>query len=214
MIGIMLFFSIAIYVYQNLDQLKGYALTEVNKQLNSEITTGRIDLNLFGDFPRVSITFNQVAISDPIRKDSFLLKAKTLYLGFDFYDILREKYLLHSLFADSAQINVFINKDGIGNYDIIKSNDKVESSPSSFKFELNLLKLKNSNLTFLQENPNQSYSLFFNETSLSGNFSDKEFQISSNADAWIHSIKLTGLNIIQNKPLKFDFKSFKRTIHH
>jgi hypothetical protein len=204
--GILLFFSIAIYVYQNLDQFKGYALTEVNKQLNSEITTGRIDLNLFADFPRVSITFNQVAISDPIRKDSFLLKAKTLYLGFDFYDILREKFLLHSLYADSAQINIFINKEGMGNYEILKKQNTPETGASSFKFELNLLKLKNSDINFLQENLNQSYSLFFYETSLSGNFSDKEFQITSNADAWIHSINLSGLSIIQNKPLKFDLK--------
>lgn len=201
---VLLFFSLAIYVYQNLDQFKAYALKEINKQLKSEISTGRIDLNLFADFPRVSITFNQVSITDPIQKDSLLFKAKNLYLGFNFYDVLQKKYLLQSLIADSAIINVYINDKGVANYDIFKSEDASNSKPSSFKFELNLLKLKNSFLSFRQENPNQFYSVFFKETSLSGNFSDKEFELKTYADAFVQSINLSGLELIHQKPLVLD----------
>ncbi len=201
---LLLFFSLAIYVYQNLDQFKAYALKEFNKQLKSEIKTGRIDLNLFADFPRVSITFNQVVISDPIQKDSVLLKAKNLYLGFNFYDVLQKKYLLQSLIADSATINIFINKNGIGNFDIVKSDANTKPSNSSFKFELNQLKLKNSFLSFRQENPNQFYSVFFKESNLSGNFSDKEFEIVTTTDAFVYSINLSGLELIHNKELELD----------
>ena len=198
------FFSIAIYVYQNLDQFKAYALKEINKQLKSEISTGRIDLNLFADFPRVSITFYQVSISDPIQNDSILFKAKNLYLGFNFYDVLQKKYLLQSLIADSAIIHIFINKDGIANYDIVKSGNDTKPENSSFKFELNQLKLRNSFLSFKQENPNQIYSIYFKETSLSGNFSDKEFELKSYADAYVQSINLSGLELIHNKDLQLD----------
>jgi hypothetical protein len=201
---VLLFFSLAIYVYQNLDQFKAYALKEINKQLKSEISTGRIDLNLYADFPRVSITFNQVSITDPIQKDSLLFKAKNLYLGFNFYDVLQKKYLLQSLIADSAIINVYINDKGLANYDIFKSENSSSSKPSSFKFELNLLKLKNSYLSFRQDNLNQFYSVFFKETSLSGNFSDKEFELKTYADAFVQSINLSGLELIHQKPLVLD----------
>lgn len=206
----LLFFSLAIYVYQNLDQFKAFALKEINKQLKSEISTGRIDLNLLEDFPRVSITFNQVLITDPIQKDSILFKSKNLYLGFNFYDVLQKKYLLQSLIADSAIINVYINDKGLANYDIFKSEVPSKSKPSSFKFELNLLKLKNSYLSFRQENPNQFYSVFFKETSLSGNFSDKEFEMKTYADAFVHSINLSGLELIHQKPLVLDLNFLAR----
>ena len=207
---VMLFFSVAIYVYQNLDQFKAYALKEINKQLKSEISTGRIDLNLFADFPRVSITFHQVKLTDPLRSDSLLLNAKTLYLGFDFYDVLQEKYVLHSLYADSAKVNLFINKDGVGNYDIVKENKESSNSNSTFKFELNLLKLKNSIVQYEQESPKQFYSLYFNETSLSGNFNEKEFELQAKANALIHVITLSGLDLMKQKPLDFDLKFFAK----
>jgi hypothetical protein len=206
----LLFFSLAIYVYQNLDQFKAFALKEINKQLKSEISTGRIDLNLLEDFPRVSITFNQVLITDPIQKDSILFKSKNLYLGFNFYDVLQKKYLLQSLIADSAIINVYINDKGLANYDIFKSEVPSKSKPSSFKFELNLLKLKNSYLSFRQENPNQFYSVFFKETSLSGNFSDKEFELKTYAEAFVKSINLSGLELIHQKTLVLDLNFLAR----
>jgi uncharacterized protein involved in outer membrane biogenesis len=59
--------SLFIYIYQHVDQLKKYALQEVNYFLKSELAAKQIDVSFWQTFPKVSLALHEVSLSDPLQ---------------------------------------------------------------------------------------------------------------------------------------------------
>jgi AsmA protein len=112
--------SLFIYVYQNIDQLKTYAIKEVNLMLKAELKAENIDVTVMKTFPMLSLAFNNISIADPMRPNKFVLQAKSLYLGFDIYDVINERYKINLVDLDSGVIYLYTDKKGHNNFDLIK----------------------------------------------------------------------------------------------
>ena len=70
------FLSAILFSYFYGDKIKSYVITEINKQLDTEISVKEVDFSVFYRFPYASIKFAGVSAKS-VRKDSTYLYPKS-----------------------------------------------------------------------------------------------------------------------------------------
>lgn len=196
--------SVFIYVYQNIDQLKKYAITEVNTFLKAELTAENIDVKIWNTFPKVSLALNEVRLSDPLQSNHSLLLAKHVYLGFDVYDILKENYRINFIELDSGTIQLYSDAAGRSNFDIIKDNTSEPNTKKPFSFELKKLSLLRMQVSFTNAANGFKVNSYLNEANFSGKFSDEKFNLSIALDGLAKEVNTGALAIIQDKSISME----------
>lgn len=197
--------TLFIYVYQNIDQLKKYAITEVNAMLKAELKAESIDVTVFKTFPKVSLALNQVSIADPLRSGKFLLKAQHVFLGFDVYDILNERYRIQLLEADSGELHLYTNKRGSNNYDLLKESSDKKSKKKPFEFQLNKLSLNRMLLSYEDFSASTFVQSHITSSSFSGSFTEKKFEMAIVLNGQCKELTQGTTKLLRNK--KIDINS-------
>ncbi|MGV3695663.1 AsmA family protein [Flavobacterium sp.] len=125
------------------DQIKARILTAINEKVDAKVAFADADLSLFRNFPNASVSIDKLSI---INKAPF--EGDTL-VAFDQLDL---KMSIRELFNDENEpmnidgissknglINIIIDKNGVGNYDIAikeeKKGDDGKSKPLSLKIK-------------------------------------------------------------------------------
>ncbi len=195
--------SAVLYVFYNLDQLKQLALKEVNKQLNTTLSAKSIDVTFWNTFPNVSLAFNEIGIDDPIRKNKKLLSVQHLYLGFNFYDIINEKYQIQLLEVDSGTLHLFVDATNKENYLIIKEQaSDTNKKKSPFSFKLNKLKFKKVHLVYHNILQEINIETAIENAALSGSFSDELFELTLDLDARLNMLESGGTMLFKEKHIQ------------
>jgi hypothetical protein len=181
---IVLALSSIIYWYE--DEIKQYAVSQLNAHLKVKVTVGDIDLTIWDQFPSTSLRFSNIFIPDYTsenQKDT-LLYAQQLYLNFDFWDMLGGKYQVNEIALNGAKAYIKTTDDGRDNFDIWKADTTVVSDD---KFSFNIQHLFSSDLTLhYQHLPSrQDYAFTSKALSFSGNFNDEQFMMAAKGDVFI-----------------------------
>jgi hypothetical protein len=182
------------------DDIKDYALNEVNKHLNKRVHIGYIDLGIWQSFPNMSMTFEDVLIhskfDDEQTKDTALY-AKKIILKFDVGGVLGGDYTVNKIDIEDAVFNMNIRQNGAINFDFLKESDSDE--PTKFEFSLEQINLVNTRYTYKNEATGQDYSTTVNDMQLSGHFTEEKFTMQSILDLQIDHIQNKSLKLLTNK---------------
>lgn len=96
-----------------------------NEQLNADVHIGSVDLTFFSTYPRVELSVSDGLLVSKTFKDSCFDKTDSLIsfaqcrINVNIGAYLKKKRIaIRELVIDSAHVYVFINKDGVANYDI------------------------------------------------------------------------------------------------
>ena len=96
LIIILLFLSSALFIswfYKN--KVKNIFLSEINNYLQAETSFSDFNLSLLEKFPNASFQFYNVVTKDAtLKKKDTVLKAKTIYLQFNIFDLIDKKYII------------------------------------------------------------------------------------------------------------------------
>jgi hypothetical protein len=157
--------------------------TEANKHLNANLNfNNNIGLNLFKNFPNLSVTLTDLCITG---KGEFegdtLLYSKETNVVVDLKTLWNTKEIpLRKLYANEPYINVIILKDGKANYDI--TIPSADTTTSQLKMKFDVYEMKNGRLNFVDE----SNGFYTHLTGLdhlgSGNFADMVFDLKTKTD--------------------------------
>ena len=195
----------ALYLILNKEQIKQYALAELNKELDAKITVNQIDISLFSQFPKVSLALHDVLVADATRPGKHLIEAEYVYAGFNLLDVIRKNYKIRLITIENGQIDLFINQEGNHNFKLFKTvpntNDK---NQSSFLVSLNEIKLKRINFTYNNQEINQLIKLNLTDVFLGGNFTSTSERLYIKGDMLAMRIKLGNFFKLSNKTIKTD----------
>lgn len=192
------FFFTVVYLYE--DEVKQYAVDQLNKHLKVKVQAPEIDLTLWDQFPNASLRFNNVLIPDyldPQEKDT-MLYAQHIYLSFDFWDLMSGNYKVQDVKIENAIINLVVNKQGLSNYDILKE-DTVSTDDSKFSFALKEVSGDNIKIAFLDSIGNQYYIATAPKLKFSGNFNETIYDLKAEAELKTKKIKINGITYIREK---------------
>ena len=186
---------IVMFVYQ--DEIKNLAVKELNKQLNTPIKVGKIDFSLFEHFPFAAISFPDVEMKESNNQhQNNLVKAKDISLLFNVWDLVNKNYHIKKLYLADAHFNIVIDSLGNPNYSIWKAS---QGSDEAFQLAIDKIRLENTSISFKDIQNNKIINLLINDGELSGDFTEKEFELKAQVATEIEKINFNGINYLLNK---------------
>lgn len=203
-----LFLAAFIIVYFFGDEIKKYAVDQINKQLNTKIEVRDIKLSLIRKFPNASLEFVDVKcfeVSDAEKKKN-LLEAKSVFLQFSVWDILDHNYTFKKLNVSDGKLYLHIDRYGKRNFDILKKKEKQPDKPEAKKdqvFRFKQFTLDRIHIAFENDLSQQEYRGMVQNFSLSGDFSADRHTSKSNGELQIELIRIDGQDIITNKHITY-----------
>ena len=186
------------YLISNKRVLTTYVLEQINSHLTGQIKISSSDVTVFKNFPDVSLDLIGVSIS---KSDSIILKAQHVYLGFNVKDIFNKKYQIQIITIDSAAVNLVIYKNGENNFDIIKKGNEAQKGDDNFLLDLEKVKLRNIDFSFIDLQSTQSYNTQIHELEMDGKFKNNEFALNIFTNAYVKNISSNEIAFLSNKNL-------------
>ena len=196
--ALVLIITLLIYIFR--DDIINYTVSEINKNLKTEVVVQKIDLTFWATFPDLSVDFNGVFIRDAVPGSS---KADTLFysdqirLKFNPMDIWNEQYHVKALEISKGVVNLKIDEKGRVNYDILKES---EEESSDFQVKLTGIELHDLGFSYTNKMANQAYSAGISEADLSGEFSAAKFTVKTDAVMMLKEIRNGMVPFVENNP--------------
>lgn len=192
--------TVILHIYE--DDIKEYAISELNSHLNTDVEVRNMEVSIFHDFPNASIAFENVFIADAyneIRSDDTLLFAKEMYFHFNLWDIWSGDYKVKRASIHQGQINLKTTNKGDINYGIIKPAKDTMPKDGNFSFLLELLKVEDVDFAFINRSTNQDYRLKIHEALIRGDFAETNYQLTAEGDLMVEKLKSGSLTLISEK---------------
>ncbi len=134
--------------------IKEKVMIAINESVDAQISFSDFSLNIFKNFPNTNIELEGLKVINnaPFEGDT-LAYADKLSVKVNLKDVLlksdKEPYKLLGFSIENAIVNVHMNENGKGNFDIVKSTDeKAEEDNASSNFSLNIQEYSVDNLKF------------------------------------------------------------------
>ena len=202
-LSLLLITALLVYVFE--DDIKKYAVEELNKHLNTTVEVQEIELSIWSDFPNASLNFKNVFIKDAFEnKRGFdtLCYAERLSLQFDIWDMINSDYTVKTIRLENSDLNLFVDSTGDHNYHITKPSE--DTTASEFKFALENIEMENVRFSYINQSIGHEYAVDIHESHWVGNFTEESSEIKGSGDMQIKSIKNKAISLLKNKPSDFD----------
>lgn len=160
----------------------------INKNLNAKVEFKDVDVSMFRQFPRVSVTLDSFRILNVNNFDNdTLLSTRKINAALNLISVIKGTDMeVHSFMLDAPRVHAIVDKDGKANWDIMKENSDSGSASTSKPFRLKLqdYSFNNGYLSYVDKISHlKSEILNVNHTG-SGDFMSDNFmlQTTTNAD--------------------------------
>ena len=187
--------ALIIYLYE--DEIKQYAVKELNKNLAVPVAVEEIELTLLSQFPSASLRFNKLLISDTADIDT-LMYADHLYMNFNFWEMIGGDYTVKEIKAENSVIKLRIDSLGNENYLILKE-DSLDNKKDKFSFALEDVSFDKIRLSYSNHNTQQYFSIHSKNIDFVGNFSQSNYELSATSNFYINQLKNKSVKYVENK---------------
>jgi uncharacterized protein involved in outer membrane biogenesis len=136
-------------VYFFKDRLIRQFIEEANKNLNTPVNIGKIDVDWWDDFPRLSLVFEQVYVEDSHPEKFPLLEARRISFSLDPLEVWRGNYTISGLRIADSKTYLKIDAKGRTNYNILKESSAAGEGP--IRFDLRNVRLINTIVSYQDE---------------------------------------------------------------
>jgi len=203
-----------LYVTYNKGRVLKMVSSELNQNLNGQITIGDMKPQLFKHFPNISLELKNVTIRDnrfPEHKHT-LLDAKEFYVSLNAFSMLTGKASISRIDIDNATADLYTDSTGYSNLSVFKKSPKdrlKEPAAKSTTPEFELFSFSNLQLKVDDHSKNKLF--YFDVRSLNGRMQspDTGWRASFHLDVLAKSMAFKTKNgsFIQNKIITGNFKA-------
>ena len=187
-------------------QIKNAIKVFVNENLNAQVEFSDVSLSFLQSFPKVLVSVSDLEITnfEPF-KDETLVTAKSISIKISIKELFKkadEAIIINSIMVDETLMTLKTDIFGNTNYDITKK-DKTTSINNSFSFDIKDYSIKNSALTYIDEE--SKILIYITELNHDGKgvFSADKSELITKSEANL-SITMDSTNYLNNNPIKLD----------
>lgn len=212
-VALMLLISALLLVFK--DNIKSYAIEEVNQYVNKRIHISYFDVNIWKTFPNLTLSFDNVLIYskfDTLQTKDTALYAQKINLALNPLDFFKGKYNIHRIDIKNGKVNLKIQEDGTVNYDFLKPSEDTVVTP--FKFNLDEINLFNTDFTYSNLATQQFYSGLFHDLKFHGSFNEKQFILGAKTNFDIRYVRSKSMVLVKNQKAKCDIKIQMDQVNH
>ncbi|WP_299670162.1 AsmA-like C-terminal region-containing protein [uncultured Polaribacter sp.] len=209
-VSILLFLIIAFISIPFLfkDKIVAMVSNTINNNINATVTFQETDLSLFRNFPLASLKVNDIAVVNkaPFLGDT-LYYAKELNLNLKITELFKsanEKLEIQSVSTENGKVNIIINKENIGNYDIaIKKEPTVNTSESSLSLDIKEYELDNIDFNYFDATSQIKLAVDSIYHTGKGNFAKDILDVDTETEANV-SLDIENVNYLKGVAIKLD----------
>lgn len=188
------------------DEIKQYAVSQLNKNLDADVSVESIDLDLWSKFPYASLRFQNTFIpdlNDSLGGDT-LLFAKDLFFKFNLYDLYSGQYKVETVEASKVYLNLEINLKNRPNYIFWKEDSTQQGG--NFQFDLTSVSVEDLILNYKHEGQQQDYNIWADQLELTGHFEPGNFALDLRFDGITKKFSSGNLNYLVNRKTNLAIK--------
>ncbi len=186
------------------DEIKQLLLTNLNKNLKTEIRVRKIDFSILHHFPFASVELENIVAKDALdssvekSKQDTLLQAEHLSLLFNLTEIFSKNISIKKIILKNGTVHVCIDENGKNNYHFWKSSTDTSSSV----IDLEKIVLENVKMIYSNIRDHQKYIFTAKDGKLSGKFSADKFELKTDADLTVDHFYAGKTDYAQKKNVK------------
>ena len=191
------------------DKIKTIVLNTINENVDATVAFDEVDLSLLKNFPKASITINNLNIVNkaPFENDT-LFNANNFTLKMNIKELFKgdkDPISIESFSSENAKVAIIFNKDGIANYDIALKNDTETSASETSNFEVNFQNytIKNLQFVYLDESTNTKVILDSIYHEGSGDFKNQLLDLDTKTTAKL-SFEMDNKSYLKNIAIALD----------
>ena len=184
------------------EKVKSIVLHEINQQLAVGINVGDIEFTIFKDFPNASLRFSEVSSKqkDENQSKDPLIKAKTVSILFNVWDIVSGDYTISKIQLSDAFLTIVDYGNGKNNYQLGKGTGQPEGEGANIN--INKIILKNVHILYINYPSDQEYLLQTAHSEISGQFSQKNYSLLIDGDIFSEHVKSGKASFLTKKNIK------------
>lgn len=193
--------SVSVYLYK--DRLIQRFIEEMNQSINTPVHVDNLDISLWKYFPYISVDLNNVKIEESYEwSDAPLLTAKKIALSFHPIEIINGNYTVKQLHISEAMLAIKIDRKGINNFSIFKSN----TASGNTTFDISKVTFQNVEMTY--EDLQADKILHFSTRQLAASLDviNNVYYITAKGDAKSHHIIFSGNTFLKDVSLNANTK--------
>lgn len=191
------------------DKIKLMVENTINKSVNATVSFNDINLSLLKSFPLANLTLDKILVINkaPFLGDT-LFYGKEVNLDMSIMELFKdenEAMNIQRISLYHGNVNIIINKDGIGNYDIAKETEKTAETATQSNLSLNIQEYQVTDLDFsyLDEASKMKVGIDSIIHAGQGNFEKDILDLNTKSTAKI-SVEMNGTNYMENVLVSLD----------
>jgi hypothetical protein len=186
---LLLFLAIFIVLRYYEDEIGAYAIRKLETQITTEFSVSDVGLAFWKTFPNASVELSDVFIREKSERQDTLLFAKTLYLKFNLWDVIKGTYRVNELDIKEGNLFLEVNDKNENNWEVWLES---ETDTSNFEIDLEEISLTDMRVVY-NDSPNQfSFDVLTIHTAGSGNFSSRNMDLDLSLDMLVNRMTSKG----------------------
>ncbi|MDR1172150.1 MAG: AsmA-like C-terminal region-containing protein [Bacteroidales bacterium] len=195
------------------DEVIGFVIESINKQVSSRIQVRSAHFSVFRKFPNAAVEFKHVVMDSARDFDTLsfdpahsrqLLVAESVFAELNLFRLLTGDYRITRIEVRDGNINMLTDKSGKHNFIFWKIPGK--STGDSSPIELQNVALRNVEVYYSHKRSNTVIALHANRSRLSGRFSSRQYSLSADWQGTVRLLSVDDDVFIRDKALELTGK--------
>lgn len=195
------------FLFKN--KIKELVLKSINEKVDATVAFEDVSISLFKSFPKANVTIDKLSLINkaPFAGDTLFYSGE-VNLKMSVKELFKsegEAMQIESFSSKNGLVNILINKDGVGNFDIAIKDDKEKESDESKPFALNIQNYAIENLKFVYFDESSKVRMVVDqiEHTGKGNFAESKLDLNTFTKANL-SLDMDKTNYMNNVALHLD----------
>lgn len=194
------------------DKIKEMVIKAINENVEATVGFEDVDISLFKSFPKANVSISKLSIINkaPFEGDTLVYSEK-IDLRMSIKELFKsseEGMKIESFSINDAIVNVIINKDGVGNFDIALKTDEEEtteedSQDSGFSMKIQKYEIENLTIKYWDQGSDMKMMLDKINHKGTGDFNNSVVDLDTYTTA-VALFEMGGTNYLNNVNLTLD----------
>ena len=175
------------------DSIKARTLALISRSLSTEVSLSDIELDLYNNFPYISITIHDVRCKENFvgKPPQNLFTAKKVNLLLSLWDLIMGDISLKKIILQDGAFNFFRTEHNKPNWTVISTNRPRNEEAAKSLLSLNRIHIKNMIVNFRDEYFNNNGDFKINNLEIIGNLLSEKPDLILESDFALDSLKLS-----------------------
>lgn len=194
--------SVLVWLYQ--DNVKESFLARINEGLQTEIFVDDLSVNIFRNFPSVSLTLQNVTMLESSEQKDTLLSAGQVYFRFSIFDLIRQNYTVKQIEIARANLDMKLFEDNTNNFTFWQSSDDTKTGNGEFNFQLQSVIFNQVQYDFTDLANHHKVGVLIHRARLKGDFNQAVYALEFNGDLYLDELIIDKIFMIGQRNLDLD----------